>query len=61
MLERLNIRFTFSLRTSHHNQAGKSAIALRVSFRGESRDIFTGLYCFDNDWDRSECKVAKSA
>jgi len=31
MLELLNIRFTFSLRTSHQNQDGKSAIVLRVS------------------------------
>lgn len=34
MLELLNIRFTFSLRTCHQNQDGKSAIVLRVSFRG---------------------------
>ncbi len=60
MLELLNIRFTFSLRTSHQNQDGKSPIILRVSFRGERRDIFTGLYCFQNDWDRNRVKVAKS-
>ena len=54
MLELLNIRFAFSLRTSHHNQDGKSAIVLRVSFLCERRDIFTGLYCHDVDWDRSE-------
>ena len=58
MLELLNIRFTFSLRTSHHNQDGKSAIVLRVSFRGERRDIFTGLYCFEKDWERNAGKVA---
>jgi Arm DNA-binding domain len=56
MLELLNNRFTFSLRTSHHNQDGKSAIVLRVSFRGERRDVFTGLYCFERDWDRSTVK-----
>jgi hypothetical protein len=61
MLELLNIRFTFSLCTSHQNEAGKSAIVLRVIFRGERRDIFTGLYCLEADWDRSECKVAKAA
>jgi hypothetical protein len=37
MLELLNIRFTFSLRTSHQNHDGKSPIILRVSFRGERR------------------------
>lgn len=59
-MELLNIRFTFSLRTSHQNQDGRSAIVLRVSFRGERRDIFTGLYCLDKDWDRDAVKVAKS-
>ncbi|MEP7377602.1 MAG: site-specific integrase [Chitinophagaceae bacterium] len=59
-MQLLNIRFTFSLRTSHQNQDGKSAIVLRVSFRGERRDIFTGLYCLELDWDRSATQVAKS-
>lgn len=45
MLELPNIRFTFSLPTGHQNEDGKSAIILRVIFRGERRDIFTGLYC----------------
>jgi hypothetical protein len=61
MLELLNIRFSYSLRTSHQNADGKSAITLRVTFRGERRDVFTGLYCFDKDWDRSSGKVLKCA
>lgn len=60
MLELLNVRFVFSLRTSHQNPDGKSAIVLRVSFQGERSDIFTGLYCFEKDWDRSAGKVTKS-
>ena len=60
MLELLNVRFVFSLRTSHQNQDGKSAIVLRVSLRGERRDIFTGLYCMEKDWDPSATKVAKT-
>ena len=57
-MELLNIRFTFSLRTSHQNQDGKSAIVLWVSFRGDRRDIFTGLYCLEGNWGRSASKVA---
>ena len=60
MLELLNVRFSYSLRTSHQNTDGKSAIVLRVSFRGERRDIFTGLYCFEKDWDRSSSKISGS-
>lgn len=60
MLQLLNVRFVFSLRTSHQTQDGKSAIVLRVTLRGERRDIFTGLYCLESNWDRSASKVAKS-
>lgn len=60
MLELLNVRFTYSLRTSFQNQEGKSPIVLRISFQGERRDVFTGLYCFKKDWDRSNGKVLKS-
>lgn len=60
MLELLNVRFTFSLRTTFKNKDGKSPIVLRISFRGERRDVFTGLYCFEKDWDRSAAKVARS-
>lgn len=60
MLELINVRFTFSLRTSHQNADGKSAIVLRISFPGERRDIFTGLYCFDKDWDRIAGKVSRA-
>jgi len=33
MLELLNIRFTFSLRTSHQNENQRSAIVLRIIFQ----------------------------
>lgn len=56
MLELLNIRFKFSLRTSHQNSDGKSAIVLRITFQGQRSDIFTGLYSFDKDWDRDKAK-----
>ena len=57
MLELLNIRFTFSLRTSHQNPDGKSAIVMRITFQGQRRDIFTGLYCFQKDWNKAVGRV----
>jgi len=60
MLELINVRFVFSLRTSHQTSDGRSAIILRIIFRGERLDIFTGLYCQEKDWDRGATKVAKT-
>jgi len=61
MAELLNVSFTYTCRTSHTNKEGKSAIALRISFRGERREIFTGLYCHQKEWDFSSKKVSRSA
>lgn len=60
MLELLNIRFMFSLRTSHQNPDGKSVIAMRIIFQGQRSDIFTGLYCFQKDWDKETERVKNS-
>lgn len=59
MAELLNISFTFSCRTSHDNKEGKSPIVLRITFRGERRDIFTGLYCFKQHWDASSKRISR--
>jgi site-specific recombinase XerD len=50
-MELLNIRFSYLCRATHQNEEGKSPIVLRIIYRGERRDIFTGLYCFKKDWD----------
>lgn len=60
MLELTNIRFVFSLRTSHQNENKKSAIVMRIIFQKERRDIFTGLYCEEKDWDRETGRVKSS-
>ena len=60
MLELLNIHFTFYGRTSHCNKEGKSLIPLKVSFRSERRDLFTGLYCLKQDQDSSAGKVTRT-
>jgi site-specific recombinase XerD len=60
MAELLNVGFTFSCRTSHVNKEGMSPIVLRISFRGERKDVFTGLYCFEKDWDASSKKASRT-
>ena len=60
MTELLNIGFTYSCRTSFSNKEGKSPIVLRIAFRGERRDIFTGLYCLPKDWNASSKNVFRS-
>lgn len=59
MAELLNIRFSFSCRTSHNNQEGKSPVILRIIFRKERRDIFTGLYILSSNWDRQQQRISK--
>jgi hypothetical protein len=59
MQELLNIRFSYLCRGGRQNEDGKSPIVLRVIFRSERRDIFTGLYCLVDDWDSQNKKVVK--
>jgi hypothetical protein len=56
----LNIRFSFLCRTTRTNQGGKSPIVLRIAFRSERRDVFTGLYCFEDHWDAQNNRVKKA-
>src|ERR1700730_7346003 len=60
MQQMLDFRLSFICRSSHQNQKGKNPIILRVTFNGDRRDIFTGLYCFKKDWGFGESRVLKS-
>lgn len=51
MLELLNIKFSYLIRTTRQNADGQSPIVLRVSYRNERRDLFTGLYASAAEWD----------
>ena len=59
MTKLLNIHFTFSCRTSHKNNDGRSPMILRLTFRGERREMFTGLYCFSINWNAREQRIEK--
>ena len=55
-MEFLNIRFSFICRTTRRNDDNKCPIILRINYRSERRDIYTGLYCDPENWD---CKTGK--
>lgn len=57
MLALLNIRISFFNRKSHPNEEGNLPIILRITFRGERRDIFTGLYCAKGQWDTKNARL----
>jgi hypothetical protein len=51
MLENLmELRTTFICRGTRFNEEQKNPIILRLSFRGEKRDVFTGFYIKKRDW-----------
>jgi site-specific recombinase XerD len=60
MLEFLDIRFNFLCRTTYKNKDGKNPIILRVVFRGQRRDVFTGIYCNGKEWDALNGCILKS-
>ena len=60
MLELLDIRITFLLCTTHSNEEGKHPIVLRLTYRSERRDIFTGLYCEKEQWDKKNARLVRS-
>jgi hypothetical protein len=59
VMELLNIRFSFLCRTTRTNAEGKHPIVLRIVYRSERRDLFTGLHCAKDDWDTQACRLKK--
>ncbi len=59
-MQLLNIRFGFICRATHANETGENPIILRIIFRKERRDLFTGIYCIKADWDSNSGVVLKT-
>src|SRR2546421_12603862 len=56
MLELLNIRIHFFCRKSFSSSDRKHPIIMRIIYRSERRDLFTGIYCEKNQWNsKSGC------
>jgi hypothetical protein len=51
MLELLNIPINFLCRRTCKNDDDKYPIVMRIIYKGERREIFTGLYCGKKEWD----------
>ncbi|WP_162303937.1 site-specific integrase [Paracnuella aquatica] len=47
------------LRSTHENAKGDHPIILRLIYRGQRRDTFTGLYCKKVEWDKDLGRVKK--
>lgn len=57
MLELLNIRNTFLCRKTYKNEDNKYPIVLRIVYRNERRNIFTVLYCDQQEWDKKNNRL----
>lgn len=57
MQQLLHIHFSFLCRSGRSNQKGQSPIVLRIIYREERRDVYTGLYCPKDDWDAEAGQV----
>lgn len=57
MMKFLDIHFNFLCRTTFKNSKGQYPIILRVIYRSQRRDIFTGLYCYKQEWNSKEAKL----
>lgn len=53
----MDIRFTFFCRAAYTNKSGLSPIVLRIQYRGERKDVFTGMYCVVSKWDNITQRV----
>ena len=60
MLELLNVHFSFLCRSFRCTSKGLSPIVLRIIYRNERKDIYTGLYCDKESWDYASGRVKSS-
>jgi len=51
MIELLNIRFSFFLRSDRKNELAEHTVVFRITYRNTGRDLFTGLCCSPVSWD----------
>jgi len=54
----LDIKIYFFLRGTYQNDEKQNPIVLRITYRQERRDLFTGLYCAKKLWNSSENRMA---
>jgi site-specific recombinase XerD len=52
MKKLLDLHLNFLIRSGRTNVTGETPIVLRIVYRNQRRDIYTGLYCQPADWDK---------
>lgn len=50
----MQVHFNFLCRQNRTNKQGESPVVLRIIYRRERRDIYTGLYCSPQEWDADQ-------
>jgi len=50
----LEIRFSFLYRTTSLYQNGENTIVLRIIYRNQRKDVFTGITCPTKYWLKAE-------
>jgi site-specific recombinase XerD len=58
-LSSMDIHFSFLCRSSHRYKNGQHPIVLRVMYRGQRKDVFTGLTCLLEHWNHEHKLVHK--
>lgn len=58
MRSNLDITISFFCRKNRSNKKDESPIVLRILYRGQKRELFTGLYCPINFWNADFDKVS---
>ena len=61
MTRMLNIHVSFILRRNRKNKMGESPVVLRIIYKCQRTDLFTGLYCkseyWDSDYERMNLRI----
>jgi hypothetical protein len=54
----IDMKFLFFCRATYVNKQGLSPIVLRITYRGQRADIFTGLNCDPDSWNATSQRVS---
>jgi hypothetical protein len=54
----IDMKFLFFCRATYANKQGLSPIVLRIIYRGQRADIFTGLNCNPDSWNATSQRVS---
>ena len=59
-METLDISFSYLLITTHQNEKGEHPVVLRITYRSQRKDMFTGLYGPKEYWQSETSRFVKA-